>query len=68
MGEVPPIDTYDTLTWMAVAPLSEASVRAGGAPVPFPDFSGGAYLTRPPLVTKYSLDVVADYPEMPIAP
>lgn len=66
-GEVPPIDTYDTLTWMAVAPLSEASVRAGGAPVPFPDFSEGAYLTRPPLVTKYSLDVVMEDPEVPIS-
>ena len=59
-GEAPPIDTYDTLTWMAVAPLSEASVRAGGAPVPFPDYSEGTWRERPLLVSRYSLDTVSD--------
>ena len=56
-GEAPPINTYDTLTWMAVAPLSEASIKAGGAPAPFPDYSGGAWQNPPPrLGSKYSLD------------
>ena len=67
-GTPPPIDTYDTLTWMAVAPLSEASIKAGGAPVPFPDYSEGAWRKRAPFVGKYSLDLVCNLPEQPIAP
>ena len=56
-GEEPPITTYDTLTWMAVAPLSEASVKAGGAPIPFPDYTEGTWQTPPPpSASKYSLD------------
>lgn len=67
-GERPPIDTYDTLTWMAIAPLSEASIRAGGAPVEFPDFSDGAWRDTAPLLSKYSLDTVMDDPATPIVP
>jgi hypothetical protein len=67
-GECPPIDTYDTLTWMAVAPLSEASIRAGGVPVPFPDYSEGAWRSRPPLMSKYSLDAVCEDLTTPIVP
>jgi len=35
----PPIDVYDAVTWSAVIPLSQESVRRGGAPVPVPDFA-----------------------------
>ncbi len=43
---MPPIDIYDTATWMAVTCLSEQSVAMGGAPVPFPDFTNGAWIDR----------------------
>ncbi len=42
----PPIDIYDTATWMAVTYLSEQSVAMGGAPVPFPDFTSGRWIDR----------------------
>jgi hypothetical protein len=37
-GSSPPIDVYDAVTWSVIAPLSEASVAAGGRPVAVPDF------------------------------
>lgn len=43
----PPIDVYDAVTWSAIIPLSEESVRRGGAPVAVPDFCAAA---RPPAV------------------
>lgn len=42
----PPIDIYDTATWMAVTCLSEQSVAMGGAMVPFPDFTNGMWIDR----------------------
>ena len=42
----PPIDIYDTATWMAVTYLSEQSAAMGGAPVPFPDFTSGKWIDR----------------------
>ncbi|MBR7104585.1 MAG: Gfo/Idh/MocA family oxidoreductase [Lentisphaeria bacterium] len=41
---VPPIDVYDCAAWMAVTALSEASVAAGGMPMPFPDFTNGKWI------------------------
>ena len=41
-----PIDVYDAAAWMAVTPLSEASIAKGGAPVEFPDFTNGAFCDR----------------------
>lgn len=41
---VPPIDVYDAAAWMAVTCLSEESVALGGAPVCFPDFTGGKWI------------------------
>ena len=41
-----PIDVYDAAAWMAVTPLSEASIAMGGAPVAFPDFTHGAWISR----------------------
>ncbi len=42
----PPIDIYDTATWMAVTYLSEQSAAMGGAPVAFPDFTNGRWIDR----------------------
>jgi hypothetical protein len=36
-----PIDIYDSAIMMAVTPLSEQSIKQGGAPVAFPDFTSG---------------------------
>jgi len=44
-----PQDVYDAVTWSAIVPLSADSVRRGGAVVPFPDFSGGRWKSRPPV-------------------
>lgn len=46
----PPIDVYDTATWMAITCLSEQSVAMGSQPVPIPDFTNGAYIDREPFV------------------
>jgi len=44
----PPIDVYDSATMSAVVGLSEESIRKGGAPLEFPDFTRGAWKTRKP--------------------
>ena len=44
-----PIDAYDAAAWMAIAPLSEASIATGSAPVAFPDFTDGAWMTNKPI-------------------
>jgi len=68
-GTQTPIDVYDTLTMMAIAPLSASSVSRGGALMDFPDFTQGRYLRREaPLATKYSLDLVVNDPDTPIVP
>ena len=36
-----PIDIYDSAIMMAVTPLSEQSIKQGGAPMQFPDFTAG---------------------------
>lgn len=43
----PPIDVYDAATWLAVTPLSEQSIAAGGSLQTFPDFTGGRWMDRP---------------------
>ena len=54
-----PIDAYDTVSWMCIAPLSAESVRKNGAPVEIPDFTNGKWANREePLKCKYSLDEV----------
>ena len=56
-----PIDVYDTAAWMAITPLSEASVAAGGMPVDIPDFTGGKWMTREPeRRTIFSLSEVCE--------
>ena len=46
-GKEMPIDVYDAAAWMSIAYLSEQSIAAGGASVEIPDFTNGAYKTRP---------------------
>ncbi len=58
---VPPIDVYDTATWMAITCLSEQSVAMGGHPVAFPDFTNGAWIDHEPYRRGvYCLDEVCD--------
>ncbi len=40
-GAPMPIDIYDSAIMMAVTPLSERSIKQGGAPVEFPDITKG---------------------------
>ncbi len=45
-GVEPPIDVYDAAAWSAISPLSEQSIAMGSAPVKFPDFTRGKWVTR----------------------
>ena len=54
-----PIDAYDTVAWMAIAPLSEMSIAKGGMPMDIPDFTKGKWINREPSpYNKYSLNEV----------
>lgn len=44
-----PIDVYDTAAWIGVTPLSEKSIALGSAPVEFPDFTTGKWMTNKPI-------------------
>jgi len=44
-GLVPDMDVYDAAAWSAPGPLSVTSVKQGSEPVPFPDFTRGAWKT-----------------------
>jgi len=60
-GTNPPIDVYDTASWMAITYLSEQSVAMGGMPVPVPDFTNGAWIDREaPNNGSYSLDLIQE--------
>lgn len=57
----PPIDVYDTATWMAITALSEQSVSMGGTAVPFPDFTNGMWIDRQPSRRgKFCLEEICD--------
>ena len=57
----PPIDIYDTLTWMSVTYLSEQSIALGSMPVAFPDFTDGQWIKRKESPkSKYSLNAIYD--------
>jgi predicted dehydrogenase len=45
-GKAPPYDVYDAASWMAITPMSEASIAAGGMPQAFPDFTRGRWMRR----------------------
>ncbi len=58
-GTQTPIDAYDSILWLAIAPLSEMSIAKGGMPVNVPDFTKGKWIKREPVVEgKYCLDKV----------
>ena len=58
-GAEPPIDIYDAVTWMAITYLSEQSIAMDSMPVPFPDFTNGHWIKRPPSpASKYALNTV----------
>ena len=60
-GENTPIDAYDSVTWLAVGALSEMSIKNGGAPVEFPDFTNGKWQSREPVTRgKYCLDEICE--------
>jgi hypothetical protein len=40
-GIAPDMDVYDAAAWSAPTPLSQESVKRGGAPQKFPDFTRG---------------------------
>lgn len=42
----PQIDVYDAATWLAITPLSEASIATGSTPQAFPDFTRGRWTER----------------------
>lgn len=44
--QAPTIDVYDAATWLAITPLSEASIATGSAPQAFPDFTRGKWTER----------------------
>jgi hypothetical protein len=44
----PQIDVYDAATWLAITPLTEASIATGSTPQPFPDFTRGRWTERKP--------------------
>jgi predicted dehydrogenase len=44
----PQIDVYDAATWLAITPLSEASISTGSSPQVFPDFTRGRWTERKP--------------------
>jgi predicted dehydrogenase len=41
-----PQDVYDAVTWSAITPLSETSIRLGGESMDFPDFTQGQWMHR----------------------
>jgi hypothetical protein len=45
-GTPPDMDVYDAAAWSVPWPLSEESVKKGGAPQKFPDFTRGKYKVR----------------------
>lgn len=47
-GKEMPIDVYDAVAWMSISYLTEQSIAMGGASVPIPDFTDGAYKYRKP--------------------
>lgn len=56
----PPIDVYDTATWMSISALTEESIAMGGLPVAIPDFTGGKWVNvkSQKLVERYRLDEI----------
>ncbi len=45
----PVLDVYDAAVWRSITPLSETSIRNGGAPQEIPDFTEGKWIDRKPV-------------------
>lgn len=45
-GYYPPIDVYDTATWMVITALSEQSIKNNNQTMEFPDFTRGKWKNR----------------------
>ena len=57
----PPIDVYDTASWMVITCLSEQSAAMGGLPVPIPDFTDGMWMNRKDKVEgMFTLDEIPE--------
>ena len=60
-GRPTPIDVYDSVAWMAITCLSEDSIALGSAPVAFPDFTNGKWITRRPVADgPWTLDGIPE--------
>lgn len=44
-----PIDVYDAAAWMAISPLSEASIAMGSQPMEIPDFTDSKWMNNEPI-------------------
>ncbi|NLN95036.1 MAG: Gfo/Idh/MocA family oxidoreductase [Bacteroidales bacterium] len=47
-NEAPPIDVYDAATMLSITALSEKSIAMGSAPMTFPDFTNGRWISKKP--------------------
>lgn len=57
----PPIDVYDTASWMAITCLSEDSIALGSTPLAIPDFTNGMWIDREPFRRgRYCLEDVCN--------
>ncbi len=45
-GKPIPFDVYDAASWMAITPLSEASIAGGGTPHIFPEYTRGRLMKK----------------------
>lgn len=58
----PPIDTYDTATYMCISALSEQSIAKGSMPMDIPDFTRGKWYMRNDIADgPYNLDKIEEY-------
>lgn len=56
-GYYPPIDVYDTATWMVITALSEQSIKNNNQTMDFPDFTRGKWKNREDVcLGHYSLE------------
>ncbi len=56
-GYHPPIDVYDTATWMVITALSEQSIKNNNQTMEFPDFTRGKWKNRQDVcLGHYSLE------------
>ncbi len=56
-GYYPPIDVYDTATWMVITALSEQSIKNNNQTMEFPDFTRGKWKKRQDVcLGHYSLE------------